>query len=451
MSAVRFRRLRRFFTDQRGGVSVMLVLMMIPMVGVMGMAVEGSSFYLTGRAMQNAADSAAIAAATNACDVAATCHTGGATQPTFVQEAAAVATNYGFTNGVNDTTVNTKTKACPDDNTKTCYWVKITRVTPVNMLRMIGFRGDAVLSSGLGRGQTVAAMSVSTSRGTPASLCITALATTGNGITTNGNGNAFSGCAVGTNATANCNHSQGAISTVATGGSTCGGPIVNQTIVDPYAGLKTNIPNVSGCGTPAKNAKPATIPAGTLALGPTPLIYCTGASLAGNVVTSGTGVIVVVNGNFDPNGNTFTTASAKTNPVVPASAVTIIFTNSNGSLASGMVEASSKGGIDIVAPSSGTWSGMAIYTNPDLTTTVTYKANGNTATTLAVEGAMYMPHASMTFDGSFNKATGSGNECIALVVNDFTGNGGLKTVNDCASAGLIPPNGGIAVRQALVR
>lgn len=311
MSAVRFRRLRRFFTDQRGGVSVMLVLMMIPMVGVMGMAVEGSSFYLTGRAMQNAADSAALAASTNACDVAATCHTATPFKPTFVQEAAAVATGYGFTNGINDTTVNTKTKACPDDATKTCYWVKITRVTPVNMLRMVGFRGDAALSSGLGRGQTIAALSISSSRGTPSPLCLVALTSTGTGITTHGTGSAFSGCSVGTNAQAGCNQNQGATSTVAQGGSTCGGPIINATIVDPYASLKTNIPppSAGGCNGSGsvKTIGVKNGPTVTLPLSSTTTYYCQGVSLNADVVTSGTGVIEVVDGDFDPNGHTFST------------------------------------------------------------------------------------------------------------------------------------------------
>jgi len=442
------RRLRRFLADQRGGVSVMLVLMLIPMIALLGMAVEGSSFYFTGRAMQNAADSAALAAATNTCDVAAACHTGATTQPTFVQEAAAVATNYGFTDGVNDTTVSTKTKACPADPSATCYWVKITRVVPVNMLRMVGFRGDAALSNGLGRGQTIAALSVASARVLPSTLCLWAMNWTGAaaGIDTNGTSSPlpFTGCSIGTNGPANCNQPQGALSTVATnGGSICGGPVKNIPVTDPYAALASNIPPYScAAGEPIK-----TMAAGNIALSSTPQKFCGGLSITGKVTTSGTGVIEIINGPLLLNGNTFQSG--------PNSGVTLIFTGTGTS--SSTIEENGKGVIDIAAPQSGDWSGVAIYTDPAQTSQVLYTQNGANAVSWQITGLVYMPHANLTLNGDVTHATNAtvgAQDCFALVSDIFRSNGGVRFLEhqtQCASAGLIPPSGGSAIRQALVQ
>jgi len=444
------RRLRRFLADQRGGVSVMLVLMLIPMIGIMGMAVEGSSFYFTGRAMQNAADSAALAAATNTCDVAAACHTGATTQPTFVQEAAAVATNYGFTDGVNDTTVSTKTKACPADPSATCYWVKITRVVPVNMLRMVGFRGDAALSNGLGRGQTIAALSVASARVLPSTLCLLAMdwAGSGDGIVTKGNSNVvplpFNGCPIGTNGAANCNQPQGALAVVATNNdSMCGGPVKNAVITDPYAYLASKIPpNTCNPTDPIK-----TLSGGNIALSATPVIYCGGLNITGDVTTSGTGIIELVNGPLLLNGKTFQSG--------PSSGVTLIFTGSTTT--SYTIEQNGKGVIDIAAPQSGDWSGVAIYTDPSQTTQVQYTQTGANSVSWRITGLVYMPHADVTLNGDVTHATNAAvgaQDCFALVSDIFRSNGGVRFMEhqtQCAVAGLIPPSGGSAIRQALVQ
>ena len=42
--------------DQRGNVAIMMGLLMVPVIGAMGVGFEVSNWYLTKRAMQNAAD-----------------------------------------------------------------------------------------------------------------------------------------------------------------------------------------------------------------------------------------------------------------------------------------------------------------------------------------------------------------------------------------------------------
>ena len=57
--------LRTFARDERGASIIVIGLMMPALIGSMGLAAEVSYWHLHQRAMQNAADAAAIAAASN--------------------------------------------------------------------------------------------------------------------------------------------------------------------------------------------------------------------------------------------------------------------------------------------------------------------------------------------------------------------------------------------------
>ena len=59
-------RVRLLRTDQRGNIAVMMAFLLPVLIGGLGLGFEVSNWYLQTRAMLNAADSAAIAAATNA-------------------------------------------------------------------------------------------------------------------------------------------------------------------------------------------------------------------------------------------------------------------------------------------------------------------------------------------------------------------------------------------------
>src|SRR4051812_39909072 len=91
----------RLRTDERGTVAVIMGVVLIPLVGALGIGFEVSNWYMITRGMQNAADAAALAAATN----------GGSN---YDVEANAVAAQYGFVNGANDITVTaSNTAPCP--------------------------------------------------------------------------------------------------------------------------------------------------------------------------------------------------------------------------------------------------------------------------------------------------------------------------------------------------
>src|SRR5262245_24436531 len=106
-------RLRR---DQRGTIAVMMALLFPALIAILGLGMEVTNWYMRTRAMQNAADAAVIAAATNG-------------TANYDIEAAAVAASYGLVNGADSVTVTSSdSAACPADPSVTppCYKVTIT-------------------------------------------------------------------------------------------------------------------------------------------------------------------------------------------------------------------------------------------------------------------------------------------------------------------------------------
>src|ERR1700720_2378502 len=126
---------RRMRADERGAVSVIMGVLMIPLVGALGIGFEVSNWYMTTRGMQNAADAAALAAATN----------GGSN---YDVEARAVAARYGFVNGTNNISVAvSNSAACPGGGAN-CYSVTISGAVPLYVSQVVGYRGDATLNGG---------------------------------------------------------------------------------------------------------------------------------------------------------------------------------------------------------------------------------------------------------------------------------------------------------------
>jgi Flp pilus assembly protein TadG len=125
--------LHRLREDQRGTVSVIMGFLIIPLVGALGIGFEVSNWYMNGRGMQNAADAAALAAATN----------GGAN---YDVEAKAVAARYGFVDGVNNITVAASNAAACPSGGNTCYSVTISGSVPLLVSQVVGYRGDTTLN-----------------------------------------------------------------------------------------------------------------------------------------------------------------------------------------------------------------------------------------------------------------------------------------------------------------
>ena len=281
-----------------------MALLLAPLVGAFGLATETSSWFLTQRAMQHAADSAVIAAATN-------------DSTTYASEAHAVATRYGYTSGVKNVTVTpTYPVACPAPSTATdCYMVTVTKIVPINMVRLVGYQGDVALGSG--RGRTVTATAVARPGGS-GSYCLTSLGTAANdGILFQGSKSIdLTGCDIASVTDASCNGQSGnTIGTAYVGTAInpstkqCGGEVTGSPPSDIYAGLASNIPAVtSPCSQP-------TLPAQTLSVSQK---WCGDVKLTGDVTVDSEITITIKDGGLDLDEFTLTTTGA--------GRLTIIFT-----------------------------------------------------------------------------------------------------------------------------
>src|SRR5947207_1909302 len=148
------RLLGRYVGDRRGNISTLVALLIVPLVGIMGVATETGNWFLVQRSMQNAADSAAIAAATN----------NNPAGSSYQLEGKSVATKFGYTNGANSTTVTivNNDNTVPAKCAGACYAVTITRTVPVYLTRIVG----------LGATQAVTAKAVAVPQNVPTSYCL---------------------------------------------------------------------------------------------------------------------------------------------------------------------------------------------------------------------------------------------------------------------------------------
>lgn len=424
------RLIKSFKRSSRGNVSIIAALTMPLMLGVAGLGVEGSYWMVEQRAQQNAADMAAIAAATN----------GGAT---YDKEAKAVAALYGFQDGVNGVTVTaSNTAACPAGGA-TCYSVSVAKRSPLYISQVVGFTGD--VTSGGTNYKNTTGLGVASLTTTPRSYCILALAGSGAaGITSNGAPKAdLSGCNIMSNTSATCHgHNTNAdIGDAHLTNSGCGN-VANSnvtSVADPYSGLASNIPSNTCSSYPQEPSKKGTaLPAsnqwsGSYSWSGTKTI-CGDLQMTGNVtITSGSNLVLVIeNGRLDTNGYTLLASSGV--------GLTVIFSGSNGSYTHGPTGG---GTLNFQAPTSGTWSGVAIYQDPSLTSGVDISAAGNSPT-WDITGLVYLPHASVTFSGAVNKSS-NGQSCFGLVIDNLTINGTGSIINHggCPAAGLTLPSGNV--------
>jgi Flp pilus assembly protein TadG len=424
--------LRAFLSSRQAAIAPLTALLLVPISGAIAFSVEAGGWQYMQRATQNAADSAAIAAAT--------VNNTGATGTTSLLEARAAAAKNGFVNGAGNTTVTaTQLAACPTGTTagSTCYQATVTTTFPLLFSRVIGYTGDGRL----GVAQTIKAnaIAITAGGGTQQQVCVLALGPN-NSFTSNGGPKPeMSGCVLASNGNMSCNgHDLGADYGVAVGtNSGCGVTQVSngKKASDPYAALTPNIPP-NPCSSypqePQKNGDPA-LPASNVISGTAPSwdgtqkTFCGDVQLSGDVTLTGSNTTVVVeNGVLDLNGHTLMTASG--------AAATVVFSGTNSSSSSHYPTGS--GTLNIQAPSSGAWSGLAIYQDPNLTNNVSLTYSGNQPT-WDISGAVYLPNANFTFSGAVNKSS-NGASCFSLIAYTVLINGTAYIFagdNACGAAG----------------
>jgi Flp pilus assembly protein TadG len=113
-----FKSMALFHKNSRANVATLFALTAPILIGALGLGVETAYWYVDQRGMQNAADAAAIAAASNG-------------SGTYANEAAAVASQYGYQDGANAVTVATSNAAACPSGGNNCYSVSITMKQPL--------------------------------------------------------------------------------------------------------------------------------------------------------------------------------------------------------------------------------------------------------------------------------------------------------------------------------
>ena len=446
------KQLCRLRTDERGAVAVTMGILILPLMGFLALGFEATNWYLITRGMQNAADAAAIAAAFN----------NGAN---YDVEGKAVAAQYGFVDGTNNVSITiSNTAPCPAGGNN-CYSAAISGYTPLLLSQVLGFQGDANLNGA--QQKRLNASAVAKPMLTPNKLCLVALATSGvaQGIRANGSSTSnMNGCDSMSNSAAVCNGSNlGLGNSFANGqNSGCGSKQYSSPkLTDPYAYLASNVPPLSdaGCGGnyPQISKHGNSYTGGTaikdrLDLNAGNNFRCGDQQLtADTVIYAPPGqpaVLVIENGQLDLNGHKLTSSNG--------TAVTLVFSGTNGggyqhNLAD---NTNGPGGlIDIAGPTSGPWSGVAVYQDPNLTSGVDVSAAGNSPT-WNITGLIYMPHASLTLKGAIDKSN-VGKQCVVMIADNFqiSGTGGIMKTNtgQCDQAGLTMPTANIPGGVALVQ
>jgi hypothetical protein len=178
-------------------------------------------------------------------------------------------------------------------------------------------------------------------------------------------------------------------------------------ITDPYAKLATNIPPSTCISYGNTNLTETNKPTGS------EKTYCGDVTLQSNVTIPQQMLIVIRNGNLNLNGHTLT-----------GSALTIVFSGTNGT-SSHIIEYQGplgKGTLNITAPTTGIWKGVALYQDPSLTQNVNFTVSGSQHN-LIVSGLFYFPNAEVILSGAVNKDAAS-SPCLAMMVGSLRVNGG---------------------------
>jgi len=465
--------IRQLIRDRRGAAAIMLAIALSGIVGFAGLGTEVAAWYYTTRSMQGAASSAAASAAAEL--AAATVAGSSITNDQLQHTGRAVSATFNFSNGVSSTTVtvNHPPATTTGLNSGNCD----SRLTGFNCyVEVLISQPQTPLLSALfmSTGPTIATRAVAQANtGAASTGCVLAL----NGVATraaNAGGSGtltFNGCSIYSNSNASdgiyvggsgvvdaqaayvVGNINGTVNT-ATGYGTYTG--VNPA-VDPYANVA--VPSSSTtCGgwTPnGNNSLHLSNSTDTATLYPsTAGGTCAiphDVRLDGGTLNLCPGVYVFNSGsNLTLTANAIVNAPPQAGPIPPATTppmsstvcpndtsggVTIVFVNSSGN--PGAPSISGTPTVNMVAPTSGTTSGIAIFQQR---TTCTGNGNGNGScpaalqggSTQNINGAIYFPNNAISYAGG---SSTSGYQCTQLIADTITFSGGSTFSSQCQSSG----------------
>jgi len=409
-SPTKFRRLwatvQRFQSNEAGSYLIVTGLIMPVLVGLVGLGTEAGLWYARHHKMQSAADSAAVAAATD--------YYLNHKASALVVQAQSIAASYGFANGTNGVslTINQPPKTGPYTNDQRAVEVLIRE--PQKRL-FSALYGSGTLD--------ISARSVAVGLGGKG--CVIALDPTVSGAATvQGTANVqLDSCSLYDNSSNSTAMTVGGSGTISAESINIVGGIANTSGITTTDGIATGQPPIgdpyadatfggfSGCD------KTNYVARTTITLNPG--VYCNGLSLnAGAIVSLNPGIYYLDQGTLSVNGGATLTGTG----------VTLVFTSSNGH---NYANATINGGanVNLVAPTSGPTAGIVLFGDRNMTAGTAFKLNGGSSEVFG--GAIYIPQGAVTFSGG----AASTNGCLQLVADTVTFVGNANFSINCAGYG----------------
>ena len=368
-------------------------MLMLLVLGFIGLGVEISQLLLEHRKQQSVADAAAIAAASAPVTGASN----------LQYEARAVAAQLGYRHGENGVTVTAANPPTTGAHTGDAKYVevKIQRAfTPafVQLFRQGAFTVQARAMAKAGEGSKT---------------CIMALGTTGTALSLANNATlTMPGCGVMVNSTSNSaasldnNATINGDLTVAGDVSQANNAVVTGTLTTGASGGTNPYAAYSPTGErPEQDSSGSTLDPGvypdgwdfkneTKTLRPGTYYIQSKLALDNNVTLTGTGVTIVIEGNYD-------------------------------------VRVRNNVTLNLSAPTTGDNKGMLLYSSPN-NTSVTQTFGNNT--TLNITGALYLPSQTVKFD---NNVTTTSSSCTQIISKslELDNNAAVTLKPDCSGAG----------------
>jgi Flp pilus assembly protein TadG len=387
---------RRLADDQRGNYAVLGALLMPVIVGTVGLGVDVGFWYQAKQHMQGASDAAAVSAASAY-----------AANPSsnITQQAITIASSYGFTNGSQGATLTLNHP--PNSGSYS---------TNVNAFEVIIQQPQNQYFSAIWGMQNVIVSTRSVALADPGLACVLALDTSAiTGISASGTPSvSLNNCSLFSNSSGNSAISVGgaasvsALSAGAVGGisgtitTTEGQSTGDSPLADPFASVPT--PSFSGCTYTNSGNISSTV---TL----NPGVYCGGLKLTGGDVTLQPGTYI-----FDLSTcSTYPCISADAQSTLTGSGVTLVFTSSGAYPPSNKTIVKFAGGatIDLTPPTTGTYAGIVMYGDRNMTQGSGFSLTGGSSQVLT--GATYLPKAAVSFAGGNNGSNG----CAELVGDTY--------------------------------
>ncbi|MCY7280783.1 MAG: Tad domain-containing protein [Sphingomonas bacterium] len=432
--------MRNFMTniwnDKRGNAMIIAAAALPLLIGSAGLATDTIQWALWKRQLQRAADSAAIAGVYDR--VAAKTTTG---------TAAAVDKDLGINNSLDSTKfpLLTKTVGFPADAGTQQNQVRVLLAVrrPLSFSSM--FMGSAPLI------RTSATAATVSSAG---EFCVLSLQNNSKtGIQATGNASIVMDCGMMTNSTStNAAAGQGSANVTATTLAAAGGIQQSRTwnvgsyqpytpaLADPYATLTPDATDFASCA--------SSPPSLSINGGNSGLIVSGGACYSSLSIGSNR-TLTLRNGTYVISGG-----SVNIQGTLNLTNATLLLTNKNAGLTQpiGSMDMNAGGQINATAPTTGKWSGMALYqdrravdTAPtgNITASSPNKINGNS--TNKITGVIYFPNQQVTYNGN---GTGT-STCTQFVAKRiyWSGNTGANNfTKNCVLKGMTAITSSLRVR-----